>query len=221
MSNARRSRAPRDSSRPFYVHTRRKTAWCPGRSSPANTRPVLRLKLHFVMSSVPRPGARGPARHGPTRIGARRMSETDDLLPCYDGSEVESGSLSSPDSSSGSQGSANCSSSGSSFVLVTGSFSCHGLPPPASASPLCPPGVRLGLRLLFSCKPFTMFSMDFSSPAELPPDVRPAVGVGELVGGLGGGDLGLSVLLPGVTVSNADPCDGAGKVYGANRCPFS
>lgn len=63
--------------------------------------------------------------------------------------------------------------------------------------------------------------MDFSSPAELPPDVRPAVGVGELVGGLGGGDLGLSVLLPGVTVSNADPCDGAGKVYGANRCPFS
>jgi hypothetical protein len=61
-----------------------------------------------------------------------------------------------------------------------------------------------------------MFSMDLSSPAELgvvevrvPP---PAVGVGESVGGLGGGDLGLRVLLPGVTVSNAEPCEGAGRV---------
>lgn len=57
-----------------------------------------------------------------------------------------------------------------------------------------------------------MFSMDFSSPAELLLDVRPAVGVGDPVGGLGGGDLGLRVLLPGVTVSKAEPWDGAGKV---------
>lgn len=183
------------------------------------------LKLHFVISSVPRPVAprRGPVPSRP--IGARMAAEprTDDpLLPRYDGSEVESGSLSSPDSCSGSQGSISCSFAGSSFVLVTGSFSCHGLPPPASASPLCPPGVRLGLRLLFSCSPFTMFSIDFNSPAELPPDARPAgVGVGEPVGGLGGGDLGLSVLLPGVTVSKAEPWDGAGRVYGAKRWPLS
>ncbi|KOX69565.1 hypothetical protein WN51_05119 [Melipona quadrifasciata] len=56
------------------------------------------------------------------------------------------------------------------------------------------------------------------SPAELLPDVRPVVGVGEPVGGLGGGDLGLSVLLPGVTVSKAEPCDGAGKVYADGLC---
>lgn len=53
-----------------------------------------------------------------------------------------------------------------------------------------------------------MFSMDLSSPAELGVvEVRalPLVGVGESVGGLGGGDLGLKVLLPGVTVSKAEP----------------
>lgn len=71
-----------------------------------------------------------------------------------------------------------------------------------------------------------MFSIDFNSPAE--PDVvvpnvggppvvadtvaGPPVGVGEPVAGLGGGDLGLRVLLPGVTVSNAEPWDGAGNV---------
>ena len=124
----------------------------------------------------------------------------------YDGSDVESGSLSSAERSSGSppdssaQSSFSSSSGSSSLVLLTGSFSCHGLPPPAS-SPRCP-GVRLGLLLLFSCKPFTMFSMDLSSPAELGVvEMRapPPVGVGESVGGLGGGDLGLRVLLPGVT----------------------
>lgn len=79
-----------------------------------------------------------------------------------------------------------------------------------------------------------MFSIDFNSPAEpdvvepnvggpapapapTPPVVPdtvagPPVGVGEPVDGLGGGDLGLRVLLPGVTVSNAEPCDGAGNV---------
>lgn len=136
----------------------------------------------------------------------------------YDGSDVESGSLSSAERFSGSPPdssaqSSSSSSGSSSFVLLTGSFSCHGLPPPAS-SPRCP-GVRLGLLRLFSCNPFTIFSIDFSSPAELgvvEVRVLPPVGVGELVGGLGGGDLGLSVLLPGVTVSNAEPCEGAGKV---------
>lgn len=137
----------------------------------------------------------------------------------YDGSDVESGSLSSAERSSGSppdssaQSSSSSSSGSSSFVLLTGSFSCHGLPPPAS-SPRCP-GVRLGLLLLFSCSPFTMFSMDLSSPAELGVvEMRapPPVGVGESVGGLGGGDLGLRVLLPGVTVSKAEPCEGAGSV---------
>lgn len=60
-----------------------------------------------------------------------------------------------------------------------------------------------------------MFSIDLSSPAELGVvEVRalPLVGVGESVGGLGGGDLGLKVLLPGVTVSKAEPCEGAGRV---------
>ena len=141
----------------------------------------------------------------------------------YDGSDVESGSLSSAERSSGSPPdssaqSSSSSSGSSSFVLLTGSFSCHGLPPPAS-SPRCP-GVRLGLLLLFSCSPFTMFSIDLSSPAELgvvevrapPPPPPPPVGVGESVGGLGGGDLGLRVLLPGVTVSKAEPCEGAGRV---------
>lgn len=143
----------------------------------------------------------------------------------YDGSDVESGSLSSAERSSGSppdsSAQSSSSSGSSSFVLLTGSFSCHGLPPPAS-SPRCP-GVRLGLLLLFSCNPFTMFSIDLSSPAELGVvEVRaPPVGVGESVGGLGGGDLGLRVLLPGVTVSKAEPCEGAGSVYGANLCPLS
>lgn len=131
----------------------------------------------------------------------------------YDGSDVESGSLSSAERSSGSPPDSSVQSGSSSFVLLTGSFSCHGLPPPAS-SPRCP-GVKLGLLRLFSCSPFTMFSMDLSSPAELGVvEVRgpPPVGVGESVGGLGGGDLGLKVLLPGVTVSKAEPCEGAGRV---------
>lgn len=68
-----------------------------------------------------------------------------------------------------------------------------------------------------------MFSMDLSSPVDealIGPDVvpvvvvlsEPPIGVGEPVGGLGGGDLGLNVRLPGVTVSKAEPCDGAGKL---------
>jgi hypothetical protein len=80
--------------------------------------------------------------------------------------------------------------------------SCHGLPGPASASP----GLARGL---LSCSPFTMFSMDLSSPVALAATPG-AAGLGEPVGGLGGGERGLRVpRLPGVTVSKAEPWEGA------------